>query len=269
MSVVTLDLSSFKSVRDCAAAIRNQTQHIDALINNAGILVNPKGLPDQTEDGYDRVYQVNFLSNYLFTQELMPVLRTSHGRVVNVASVASEFPCAFGNYLPGCTATAKLPKFAHLSPHGLGRTGAPASNYGMTKYLDVFSIEELARRERNVTAVSLHPGVVKTDMIGLVSPLIVPTWCLASDAQWPCPRTAAEGAATQTYLSVAPKSELADGKYYYSCKQHNSVRDDYKRRHGEQATLTYQAGIFDMAANMTSAEFTRGAAIEPQISVLV
>merc|ERR1712178_114095 len=112
--------------------------------------------------------------------------------------------------------------------------------------------EELARREPNITAFSLHPGVVSTDMTGSVSGLVLHAWCLW-DGQSPCPRNAAEGATTQTYVAVAPKEELSqsNGKFFDSCKVRTSVRDKYAKLHGEDQTLTYQAAIYDLVHEFT------------------
>lgn len=244
--VIPLDLSSFDSVRRCAAAIRQSVPRLDVLINNAGLLANPKGLAAQTDDGFDRVYQVNFLSGHLLIRELLPLLRSSNGRVINVASISSHFPCAWGHYLPGCTSLGKLPKFAKTSPFGPNLVGTPASNYGMTKWLDIFNTAELAHREPNITAVSLHPGIVSTDMVGGLSWLTLKIWCL-DDGHKTCPRTVQQGASTQTYLAFAPKAEVQSGKYYDSCMVHDSVRDDYVKQYGESEELTYQSAIFDMA----------------------
>jgi len=196
VSVTPLDLSSFHSVRLCAAAIRKQVSRIDALINNAGLPTNPKGIPTKTDDGFDRVFQVNFLGQQLLVRELLPLLRESNARVINVASIASLGACQWGNYLPGCTNLANLPKVARTSPTGLNLAIAPASNYGMTKYLEVFAAAELA---------------------------------------------------------VAEKDELANGKYVVGCKMHMSVRDLHADLHGEEATLSYQKGIHDMADDLLDA----------------
>lgn len=133
---------------------------------------------------------------------------------------------------------------------GINLDGTHASNYGVAKYLTVFATAELARREPNITAVCLHPGVVATSLIP--SKAVQAAWCLASGGQHPCPRSAAEGATTQTYLATAKKYELAseDGRYFDSCKVKGSVRDNYKLAHGERATLAYQSAVHDMTTEM-------------------
>merc|ERR1712070_493504 len=167
----------------------------------------------------------------------------------NVASSASFGACPWGNYLPGCTSLARLRKVATSTPLGPNLAGMTASNYGVTKYLEVFAAAELAKRETNITAFSLHPGVVDTGMIKDLQWIAKEAWCLSERVLFSenCPRTPEEGASTQTYLAVAPKDALQNGKFFASCKVHESVRDLHAIQHGEVATLTYQRGIHDMA----------------------
>jgi NAD(P)-dependent dehydrogenase (short-subunit alcohol dehydrogenase family) len=254
VSVVPLDLSSFDSAREAAATIRRQVGQIDVLINNAGIDQNPSSLPPITKDGFDRVFQVNFLSLFLFVNELLPLLRQSKTRVVTVASQASVAACLWGNYGPGCTSLGRLPKLAKESPTGRSLTGAPASNYGVTKYMEIFATAELARREPNITAFSLHPGVVGTAMLDNVPWIAQKLWCAAGfDFQNPCPRTTPQGASTQTYIAVATQEELmhANGKFFDSCKVHSSVRDQFAATHGEEKAVAYQSAIYDIVSQLT------------------
>ena len=50
VSTMVVDLSSFKSIRECAEAYMADGKPLDALINNAGIMACPKSL---TEDGFE------------------------------------------------------------------------------------------------------------------------------------------------------------------------------------------------------------------------
>ena len=92
-----IDLSSFASVRSFAAALLREFPVIDVLVNDAGIDLNPSGLAPLTKDGFERVFQVNYLGPFLLTQLLLPALRTSGraggGRVINVASSYSYVNC--------------------------------------------------------------------------------------------------------------------------------------------------------------------------------
>ena len=78
-----LDLSSFESVRAFAKVINETEERLDILVNNAG-LATPYQL---TKDGYETVFQVNYLSHFLLTLLLMEKIKKSvPSRIVNVSS---------------------------------------------------------------------------------------------------------------------------------------------------------------------------------------
>jgi NAD(P)-dependent dehydrogenase (short-subunit alcohol dehydrogenase family) len=83
------DFGSLDQVRALARAIRRDYERLDVLVNNAGIwLEGPRQL---SEDGHELHFQVNYLSGFLLTHELLPLLRASApARVVHVASAAQR-----------------------------------------------------------------------------------------------------------------------------------------------------------------------------------
>ena len=81
--VMHLDLSVLSSVREFAANFQAMRLPLHVLINNAGIMLSNKHL---TQDGFEKVFAVNYLSHFLLTNLLLPDLEKSNGRVVNVAS---------------------------------------------------------------------------------------------------------------------------------------------------------------------------------------
>jgi len=91
------DLGFFNEVRALARAIQRDYGQLDVLVNNAGIwLEGPRQLSD---DGHELHFQVNYLSSFLLTRELLPLLRRSApSRIVHVSSVAQQ-PIDFGNVM--------------------------------------------------------------------------------------------------------------------------------------------------------------------------
>jgi NAD(P)-dependent dehydrogenase (short-subunit alcohol dehydrogenase family) len=83
------DFASFDEVRGLAAAIRRDYDRLDVLVNNAGIwLEGPRRL---SQDGHELHFQVNYLSSFLLTRELLPLLEESApARIVHVASLAQR-----------------------------------------------------------------------------------------------------------------------------------------------------------------------------------
>lgn len=96
VTLVPCDLMSFASVRKAAEQLRDELGEsgIDVLCNNAGIA----GSSDQaTVDGCDPQMQTNYLSHFLLTAEVWPLLdlaaaKRGEARVVNHSSVLRGYP---------------------------------------------------------------------------------------------------------------------------------------------------------------------------------
>jgi NAD(P)-dependent dehydrogenase (short-subunit alcohol dehydrogenase family) len=86
------DLASLADVRALADAVQRDHGQLDLLINNAGIGVGPPGERRQvSSDGLELRFAVNYLSGFLLTRRLLPLLKSSNSaRIVNVASVGQQ-----------------------------------------------------------------------------------------------------------------------------------------------------------------------------------
>jgi NAD(P)-dependent dehydrogenase (short-subunit alcohol dehydrogenase family) len=83
------DLASLEEVRRMARDVKREHEHLDVLVNNAGI--GAAGPRRESADGLELTFAVNYLSHFLLTLELLPVLRASApARIVNVASVGQR-----------------------------------------------------------------------------------------------------------------------------------------------------------------------------------
>ncbi len=84
------DLASLDQVRGFGAAILRDYDRLDVLVNNAGF----GSAPNErllSEDGHEYRFQVNYLSGFLLTHMLMPLLAASApSRIVNVSSLAQR-----------------------------------------------------------------------------------------------------------------------------------------------------------------------------------
>jgi NAD(P)-dependent dehydrogenase (short-subunit alcohol dehydrogenase family) len=207
-----LDLSSFASVRAFAASFLSRYSRLDTLVLNAGIMRVPRA---RTVDGHEVTLQTNHLSHHLLTALLLPTLRataaaTGDARVLAVSSV--------GHVWAELDAVA----LADLSFDRRNDTQAGFAPYTQSKLANVLFAAELARRESDaasgVTAFSLHPGAVLTDIFSHVdgfgwlapyaTPFLVPFF-----------KTALEGAQTQIYLAAAPLADVKPyaGAYFVDC----------------------------------------------------
>jgi NAD(P)-dependent dehydrogenase (short-subunit alcohol dehydrogenase family) len=95
------DLASLAEVRDLAAQVERETDRLDALVNNAGIGATTGGdeRREVSRDGHELRFAVNYLSGYLLTRLLLPLLeRSAPARIVNVSS-AGQTPIDFGDVM--------------------------------------------------------------------------------------------------------------------------------------------------------------------------
>src|SRR5215203_1415594 len=109
------DLSSLAAVRGLADRILSEHDRLDVLVNNAGIIVQER---KESEDGSELTFAVNYLSHFLLTSLLLPLLKDSApARVVNVAS-AGQSPIDFSNLMLECGYDAmraySMSKLAHI-----------------------------------------------------------------------------------------------------------------------------------------------------------
>lgn len=83
------DLASLEEVRQFAETILRDYDRLDVLVNNAGIWLAGDEERELSEDGHELHFAVNYLSGFLLTHMLMPLIEESApARIVNVASVA-------------------------------------------------------------------------------------------------------------------------------------------------------------------------------------
>jgi NAD(P)-dependent dehydrogenase (short-subunit alcohol dehydrogenase family) len=89
---IAADLASLAEVRKLADAVHKTTKRLDLLINNAGIgSGGPEGKRETSPDGHELRFAVNYLSGFLLTHLLLPLLKKSApARIVNVASLGQQ-----------------------------------------------------------------------------------------------------------------------------------------------------------------------------------
>src|SRR5271154_4979884 len=86
------DLSSLKGVRQLAEAITADHKRLDVFVSNAGIGSRTLG-PERREsaDDYELRFAVNYLSGFLLTYTLLPLLKAAApSRIINVASLGQH-----------------------------------------------------------------------------------------------------------------------------------------------------------------------------------
>lgn len=151
---LTVDYSDLSQVRDLAAALDEVCPRIDVLANNAGMASLHL---QQTADGFERGFQVNYLSHFLLTNLLLPKLLASRATVVQTSSIVARLPRRLDP-----DALARRPRF--------GSVGAYA---GAKLAINLFT-RELDRRYhgRGLSSAAFHPGFVGSNIGAAHSPVM-------------------------------------------------------------------------------------------------
>lgn len=90
------DVTNKESVQQTVSQVIEHLGKIDILVNNAGTSVR-HGALELTEAEWDQVMDTNFKSVFLMSQAVgSHMVERKYGRIINVASVASELTLAYG-----------------------------------------------------------------------------------------------------------------------------------------------------------------------------
>ena len=158
--VMEMDLASLTSVRSFAEIFLAKHNRLDGLVNNAGVMNTPEG---KTDDGFELQFGTNHLGHFLLTELLLDALKSSApSRIVCISSVLH-------------VGTRKQLGEIHLDD--LNYENRPYNSgeaYTQSKLANVLHALNLARRLEGtgVTAVSVHPGWIRSNLIKHT----MPTW---------------------------------------------------------------------------------------------
>jgi NAD(P)-dependent dehydrogenase (short-subunit alcohol dehydrogenase family) len=144
-----LDLASFQSIRSFVKEVKRNWDHIDVLINNAGIMALPNR--EVTVDGLEAQIGTNHFGHFLLTNLLMNLI-AKNGRIVNHSSSAHWF--AKKNFV--------------IDDVNSEKSYDPWTAYGNSKLANLLFTYELNRRlkgnPKNIISVALHPGYTNTNL---------------------------------------------------------------------------------------------------------
>jgi NAD(P)-dependent dehydrogenase (short-subunit alcohol dehydrogenase family) len=217
VDVMPLDLASFRSIRSFAADVLDRFDHLDVLVNNAGLILYRRA---ETQEGFEETFGVNHLGHFLLTDLLLERLRASApSRIVVVSSHAHKG-----------------------ARHGLDFDDLQSEHkykwmdaYNKSKLANIYFTRELARRldGTGVTVNALHPGFVRSefgrggDLGGIYG------WGIKYLAS-PFAISPEKGARTTAYLASSPEVTDVSRGYFYKCKPSAPTRiaqdDDAARR---------------------------------------
>ena len=142
------DLAQLSQVRVLGEAILRDQERLDVLVNNAGIWLQGEGR-QLSGDGHELHFAVNYLSHFLLTRMLLPLLvESAPARIVNVASGAQQ-AIDFDDVM-------------------LARRYSAGRGYAQSKLAQILFTFDLAREleGKGVTVNALHPAtMMNTTMV--------------------------------------------------------------------------------------------------------
>ena len=149
VSLQAIDLGSLESISSAVSDLRNGHDHIDLLINNAGVMYTEW---QTTSDGFEFQMGVNHLGHFALTRGLIDRMVDVEGsRVVNVSSVGHRIK-------------SRLDPETMMSEVKYDRVSA----YGRSKLANLLFTYELQRRLEaagsKTAALVAHPGVSSTEL---------------------------------------------------------------------------------------------------------
>ena len=159
-----LDVTSCRSIRACVASVAERCGRIDVLVNNAGIMIDPRGsrFLDSKLDTYRDTFETNLYGPLQLAQAVVPVMKANrYGRIVNVSSGQGQL--------------------SEMS------AGTPAYRMSKTALNALTRILAAEFHDNNILVNSMCPGWVRTAMGGESAP-----------------RTPEEGADTALWLATLP-----------------------------------------------------------------
>lgn len=195
-----LDLASIASIRAAASRFLSDCDRLDTLVLNAGIMGLP---PSTTEDGFDIQMATNHFGHFLLTQLLLSTLRKTAAadgadvRVVSVSSIGWQMAPPF----PVMT-----------SPDRLRATDRWVT-YGASKAANILFAAEMARRYPEITTVSVHPGVILTELFGPAREVNL-LLKVGISLLWPIAVSERQGACNSLWAAASDKAGLCNGDYY-------------------------------------------------------
>ena len=193
----TLDLADLSSVHEFGTYVKNTYKKIDGLINNAGVMFTP---PGKTKDGFEVQFGTNVIGHFLLSKLLVDITKRQ----------------------------------IWLSSKGHTRLGSPRIDLEAVKELDASNYNTTLRYQQsklgnillakyfndnydNLTAVAVHPGVVKTNLSRHMSLGKKLMFTIKHPLAIFSMKEPEEGAATQVLTTILPENELVGGAYYADC----------------------------------------------------
>jgi NAD(P)-dependent dehydrogenase (short-subunit alcohol dehydrogenase family) len=188
IDVLYCDLASFVSIRTCCSEFLEKYDHLDVLVNNAGVWDYHRR---ESKDGIENIFATNYLAPFLMTNLLLPVLeKSAPSRIINVTSGLHSGTIHFDD-LESKKSFSGMKVYAH------------------SKLALILFTRLLAKKLEGtgVTVNCVNPGMTKTELgrdAGVFSKMFFKL----------LGKTAEKGAETTIYLASSPEVNSISGEYF-------------------------------------------------------
>ncbi|MCF6297514.1 MAG: SDR family NAD(P)-dependent oxidoreductase [Flavobacteriaceae bacterium] len=145
---INLDLSDLTKVKEFIKQFKSVHNKLDLLLNVAGVMLLKQ---QETKQGYDKTFTIGYLSAFILSNELIPLLeKGTNSRIVNVSGKPSHIK------------NVKL-DFNNLDfkKNYSGFKTAIVTIHAKTVLTEILS-EKLI--DKNIDVNAFHPGIVKSDL---------------------------------------------------------------------------------------------------------
>lgn len=205
ISFLECDLADLESVEKAARSFTSQSQRLDVLFCNAGIMALPPGL---SKSGYETQFGTNHVGHALLIKLLLPTLeRTAQtpGSDVRIIALSS-----LGHNM---TPTGGIDFDTLKTDQKKINTW---SRYGQSKLANILYAKALAKRYPAIKCVAVHPGFVATNLAStLVSGSVVYKAAMTAASYVPgLIKDANGGALNQLWAAFSPTEDVKTGEYY-------------------------------------------------------
>lgn len=205
ISFLQCDLGDLDSVVAAAKEVTSDSDRLDLLFCNAGVMALP---PSLTKSGYEVQFGTNHVGHALLIKLLLPLLeRTANepGSDVRIIALSSlghnQTPSAGINFDTLKTDQKEVMTW---------------SRYGQSKLANILYVKELAKRYPSIKSVAVHPGFVATNLATTCTQesIIIRTAMTLVSCIPGVMKSPDEGAYNQLWAAFAPKDVVGSGEYY-------------------------------------------------------
>ena len=134
---VVIDVTDRESIRSAYDAVASNTDHLDGIVNFAGIM-GVGSLTDIPEERLARVLDINVMGTYRVNKKFLPLVEAARGRIVNISSETGWQSAAPFN-----------------GPYAMSKHAIEAYSTSLRRELALLGIK----------VITVQPGPFRTDML--------------------------------------------------------------------------------------------------------